>query len=150
MPPAEATVIQMIYVSAATGPFSTAQLEALLQTSRDNNEAVGVSGMLLHDDGTFLQVLEGPEDEVESLYERIGRDTRHTDSVVLWKREIEQRAFGQWRMGFVDGSGGALEKVPGYCPFFRPSYYLETDDPDGSKAFDVLCRFRDGAFRRSA
>ncbi|MEM6991528.1 MAG: BLUF domain-containing protein [Myxococcota bacterium] len=143
-------MIQTIYVSVATTPFSADDLERLLQVARTNNEAANVSGMLVHDEGTFLQVLEGEEEDIEPLLARISADQRHAEIVVLWRREIEVRAFGEWRMGFVEASGGASKGIPGYCAFFHPSFFLESEDPDGSKAFDVLCRFRDGAFRRAS
>ncbi|MEB0262865.1 MULTISPECIES: BLUF domain-containing protein [unclassified Mucilaginibacter] len=46
-------------------PFTTKQLKDLLKESRDNNIRVGITGLLLYNDGAFMQVLEGYEDPVK-------------------------------------------------------------------------------------
>ena len=55
-------MLQMIYTSAATKPISPKELQELLVISRRNNIRDGITGMLLFEDGTFLQVLEGEEE----------------------------------------------------------------------------------------
>jgi hypothetical protein len=59
---------QVFYSSAALVPFSDAELTDLLAVSRANNLRLGVTGMLLYHDGSFLQALEGEETIVERLY----------------------------------------------------------------------------------
>ncbi len=61
----------LVYVSSATRPFSGEDLRALLATCRKNNAELGVTGMLLYKDGNFMQVLEGDEEAVRGLYEKI-------------------------------------------------------------------------------
>jgi hypothetical protein len=65
-------MFRIVYVSAASEPFSDQQLKELLQKSRQNNVAAGITGMLLYKDGTFMQTLEGPELAVKILLIRSG------------------------------------------------------------------------------
>jgi hypothetical protein len=65
--------------------------------------------MLVYQAGTFLQVLEGEKEAVETIFSRIERDTRHGDIRVL-NRNVsrpQRRAFGEWSMGFADVKGTA-------------------------------------------
>ncbi|MES2308187.1 MAG: BLUF domain-containing protein [Verrucomicrobiota bacterium] len=48
--------IQLVYVSAATKPFSLIELRELLSKARKNNTSVGVTGLLLyHQNSTILK-----------------------------------------------------------------------------------------------
>lgn len=133
---------QVIYASAALRPFSEAELAELLAAARANNERLGVTGMLLYDAGSFLQVLEGEPLVLPSLFEKIGRDKRHHRVVALLERNIEQRQFGEWRMGFASMLG-ATAALPGY------SDYVSLRDRSldaGHAAANVLLGFRAGRF----
>lgn len=90
----------LLYLSSATQPFDDAALEHLLAVSRRNNEADGVSGMLLYDDGNFIQYLEGEETGVEAVFDRIGRDPRHAGMLVVSRGAATRRLFADWSMGF--------------------------------------------------
>lgn len=142
-------MIQLIYASSATTPFGEAELTDLLKRARVHNASVGVTGLLLFDQGTFLQVLEGPEDAVRTLYDKIALDRRHDKVLLLFDGPIEERVFDEWKMGFVDVAARGLRDLPGFTDFFNPNYYLEAKQPDGSLARKTLERFRDGGFRRS-
>ena len=50
---------QLIYVSKATRALDKEELTTLLGKIRPNNSRLGITGILLHDSGSFLQVLEG-------------------------------------------------------------------------------------------
>ncbi|MDE1985312.1 MAG: BLUF domain-containing protein [Alphaproteobacteria bacterium] len=91
---------QLVYVSAATSVMGGADLNDILDASRRNNRAHGVTGLLLHIEQGFLQVLEGPEAAVEETYARIGRDSRHFNCRAMIRQHIDQRLFGDWSMGF--------------------------------------------------
>lgn len=91
---------QLIYVSAARGKFSAVQLGELLDHCRRRNPERGVTGMLIYHDGGFLQLLEGEEDTLSALYEKIRMDPRHKDARVLMRAPIAERLFPDWAMGF--------------------------------------------------
>lgn len=93
-------MIRMIYASRIT-QLGSADVHDILNSSRRNNPALGLSGMLVFADGFFLQALEGARSRINALYARILRDTRHADSAILHYREIDKRLFGDWSMGYV-------------------------------------------------
>ena len=62
-------LVEYIHASAATHDLSGDDLIDLLRLARSNNTQLDITGMLLHHDGSFLQVLEGPEDSVRTLFD---------------------------------------------------------------------------------
>jgi hypothetical protein len=139
---------QLIYVSAATVPFTVQDLGGLLLRARANNQRLEVSGLLIHHDGSFFQVLEGDPAKVDSLYERIAKDKRHTRVVVLSRGPVAQRAFGEWSMGFVPGTHALLNDLPGFNDFFRRGFDLAHAVDGASRAKDLAFAFRTGRFRQ--
>lgn len=81
----------------------------ILATSQRNNSKVGVTGALLFNGGSFAQVLEGPRQGVEATFERIQRDTRHSDVSVLQCEPVTARGFSNWSMAFVGQSARGRE-----------------------------------------
>lgn len=79
-----------------------AEIAKILAASRANNARDGVTGALLYSDGCFAQVLEGDLDVVQQTFERIQRDTRHGDVIVLEARRAEARMFGMWDMALAE------------------------------------------------
>ena len=79
-----------------------AVLDDILEQSRRNNPALGITGMLCVSDDVFIQVLEGGRDEVCELYNAIVRDDRHQHVRLLSYEEITERRFGNWTMGQVN------------------------------------------------
>ena len=63
-----------------------------------------ITGFLLYEQGNFMQVLEGPEADVNHLVDTIRVDTRHKGMIILWSRAIPEREFPSWCMGFRRGS----------------------------------------------
>jgi Sensors of blue-light using FAD len=108
----------LIYVSSASQPFTTAELTKLLQGARERNTSLGVSGMLLYKDGNFMQLLEGEEEAVLSLYRLIAGDTRHKGAMTLLKGSVQTRSFPDWSMGFRDLHAPG-EDLPGYSDFLN-------------------------------
>lgn len=142
-----ATYLQLIYASAATEPFTDEELTELLAIARKKNTAVGVTGMLLYDNGSFLQVLEGPEAAVMKVYQRITRDPRHTDATLLYRAEVETKDFEEWAMGFARPGKLAKEKPPGWSSFMQTGFRGAADD-DAERAIKLLYAFRGGRFHK--
>jgi hypothetical protein len=136
---------QLVYVSTAITAFNDDALRVLLARARANNAALGVSGMLLHQAGTFLQVLEGESAVVDRLYERISHDPRHAHVLLLTRAEIGERNFADWSMGFVDVRGTA-KRLPG----FRSIGDLTGLAGNATAIQRVVTAFRDGRWRQVA
>ena len=93
-------MFQLVYVSTASWSMTNGDLNAILDVSRAKNRRLGVTGMLLHIDHGFLQVLEGPKEAVMEIFSKVERDTRHIGVRVLVQHEVEERLFEGWSMGF--------------------------------------------------
>ena len=133
---------QVVYSSAAVEAFSEAQLTELLANARANNERLGVTGMLLYHEGSFLQVVEGEAEVLDHLFQKIGKDKRHHRVVPLLKRQVDERHFDNWKMGFV-AAKNLPKSMPGYSDYLR----LRGDPVDaGNAAARLLASFRDGRF----
>jgi FAD-dependent sensor of blue light len=94
----------LVYVSSAKHSFSSEDLAELLQISRRNNGALGVTGMLLYVGGNFMQALEGEEADLDTLYNRIAQDPRHRLVKTILRLPIDNRCFSGWSMGFKEAS----------------------------------------------
>lgn len=109
-------MLQLVYISTARArQIDDALLESVLTTSRRNNAAAGISGLLLAGGRRFLQALEGPREDVLATYERIKQDPRHFAFVVLAQKPIEAPEFGTWSMAYSRGraaeAGAALRRA---------------------------------------
>ncbi len=143
-------MLQMIYTSEAKAKFSPVELQDLLLTARRNNDRDSITGMLLYEDGTFLQVLEGENEVVEATYQRIAADKRHHKIMLIARLEVDHRSFHDWEMGFFDASGGKLLQLPGYSNFLSKRTVELENLEDGDKAMEVLLNFKLGAWHRHA
>ncbi|MCF7983321.1 MAG: BLUF domain-containing protein [Thiohalocapsa sp.] len=78
------------------------ELGELVRQSAENNRALGITGLLLLSGNDFLQVLEGPSDAVNTLFNRIIRDPRHHDVSLIAFEQIGPVYFDEWDMHLVD------------------------------------------------
>lgn len=91
---------QLLYLSSATPELTEEALLQLLSDSQSRNAKRGITGLLLHSDGNIIQIIEGEKSAVEELYSKINRDSRHTGAMVLSRREVAERDFPEYKMGF--------------------------------------------------
>jgi hypothetical protein len=126
----------LVYMSSATQPFDAAALDEVLAYSRERNTADGLTGMLVHRSGRFMQLLEGPHDAVISTYGRIVADPRHDEVRLLVEESIHTRRFPEWTMAFDRDE--QVEPPEGFNEF------LTSGDvsADASRARELLRWFR--------
>lgn len=136
-------MIQVSYVSRTTEPMSASSLLALLQECRSNNERLGVTGMLLYGNGTFLQALEGEDEVVDALVERICSDDRHAEIQMLRRQEIAERQYSEWSMGFDEVSDEELEGIEGLRDFGAADFNFEYLAGHGPAVDMLLEHYRD-------
>lgn len=94
-------IYQLIYYSTARREQTDAELRDLLEVSRRWNSQRDITGLLLYGAGVFFQVLEGTEADVKSLFTKIQTDERHHNILRAAEREVLERSFGDWAMGYT-------------------------------------------------
>jgi len=92
-------LVRLTYASRAAAALDAEELAAILKTSRANNATAGITGVLCHADGHFVQVIEGGRDAVNRLYARIVADARHRDVTLLGYEHVGERRYAGWSMG---------------------------------------------------
>lgn len=136
-------LITLIYGSSAVGSPSEHDLQEILEASWKNNKPLGITGMLLYRGGNFLQVLEGEKEVVESLYNKIKTDPRHHSVLTIFKRQIKQREFSDWTMGFVNLETLDPAELPGYSSFLSHSLNPEEFAENPAHAMRFLASFKE-------
>jgi len=133
----------IIYHSLATGEGMPPEaLADLLRQARAYNQAHRLTGLLLYaaDTHEFVQVLEGPQAEVQQLYAHIAHDARHKHVFVLHEGPEETRMFPDWRMGFALAAAQDVRDTTGYLPLvYEPAHQrppgLAVHAPDQLRRF---------------
>ena len=95
-------LVRLVYVSRSVLAAEVANTESILASSKAHNAAQGITGILCHGGGIFLQALEGGRVQVNALYAQLIKDPRHTDVVLLHYEEIKERRYSGWSMGQVN------------------------------------------------
>ena len=90
-------LVQLIYASQPFG-FDDAILNGILSDARRCNLRDDITGALVCRADVYLQMLEGPGSAVDAAYARIGKDDRHLDIRLLYRRPAAARLFPGWSM----------------------------------------------------
>jgi len=100
------SLLQIVYCSrnriSGTPEYVNSEIASILHRSIEGNKQAGVTGALLFNGQGFAQVLEGPPAEVGTIYERILRDPRHGEVVLLRNTATSSRVFSEWWMAYAD------------------------------------------------
>lgn len=102
------------YISRFALSLSPTDIDQIVETSQKNNPRRNITGMLVASGDLFYQLLEGPKKEIDSLYDRISKDPRH-EQILLLESEVGDfdRICPDWAMQKVDLSlKSAAETAP--------------------------------------
>ena len=109
----------IIYTSSAVRVLAPHEIEHLLQRARERNARAGVTGLLLHDDGHFLQYIEGPPEGLLPIYDIILADPLHHRIHELMSESIGEREFDGWEMAYEQAA------MPAFLTGPRPELALK-------------------------
>ncbi|MBA6293776.1 BLUF domain-containing protein [Colwellia sp. MB3u-70] len=138
-------LIHLIYASKAYIDFSKHDIAFLLEKARNKNKSLDVTGMLVSDSGSFLQVLEGEEKTINQLFSTISGDGRHGNIVKIISEVIPERRFNDWTMGAASLSRQELAKIDGTNDFFTENTCLVNISKGRAKK--ILDAFAQGRWR---
>jgi hypothetical protein len=142
------TLSHLIYASSAESKMGDAELRAILDRARTVNSQLDITGILLHTEGSYFQVLEGDAEVIDSLYEKIARDKRHTNVVLIVREPIASRSFADWSMGFASVTSKDVAGIIGANDFFEKKTCFH--ELGAGRAKKLLAAFADGRWRASS
>jgi hypothetical protein len=108
------SLIRLVYISAATQHPTDQELKNLLMGARERNKRRNITGLLIYKSRTFMQVLEGEQQQVHELFNKIKQDPRNNGMVKLIEQPIAKRDFAHWYMGFENLEHYSQEQLPAY------------------------------------
>lgn len=92
----------IIYRSHAHNSISSTSFMEMVELANAHNSKRGVTGILLFNGVHFLQLLEGPQAQVNEIYSKICSDTRHFNIVELLNDVAPFRRFANAGMELFD------------------------------------------------
>ena len=94
----EYPIFRLTYLSKPTKPFTDADFDDIESKSVKANNERDVTGLLVVNEDRILQILEGREEAVRELYNKIEADSRHTVVKLVCAVEDEVRLLMTWNM----------------------------------------------------
>lgn len=87
------------YISEPTEPnYVDDLIEDISRVAMPNNKTLNITGLLYYTGTHFLQILEGPDHNVDDLMINILRDTRHHSLKVIFEDHISSRSLADWSL----------------------------------------------------
>jgi hypothetical protein len=126
------------YVSRQSHIITDRALKELLEEARNNNTASAITGMLIYFHGTFIQYIEGEEENVEWLYSKIAKDKRHQNITELDSGFNKERAFSDWSMAFKRLHKNEAFEILGYKDLETAQLFDNYQSPDEHPALNLL------------
>jgi len=106
---------RLVYASRAPDRADL-DIPLIIDWSRKANVELDITGVLCLLDGVYMQYLEGEEDTVNSLFDRIRVDSRHHDVTPLDRRPVPRRAFPDWSMALLEWTDNAKAIFRSFSP----------------------------------
>ncbi len=97
----EQKIFHLSYVSTACDCLKLDDINRILESSKENNRQEGITGILVYCNKHFFQILEGDENLVRELFEKISKDCRHDNVIKIQEGYLHDRNFGDWSMAFT-------------------------------------------------
>ncbi|MBQ0736432.1 BLUF domain-containing protein [Aquimarina celericrescens] len=89
------------YVSTVNPDLSNTDIAKLMDHVNVHNNTIGLTGILIYSEGNFFQVLEGEEEIVKRMFERIKKDSRHYNIIKMLDKEMNDHSFSEYHSSFT-------------------------------------------------
>lgn len=122
---------RLAYVSVASRETGLNDLKDILGQCRRNNPEMGLTGLLLYDDGYFWQLLEGAPAMINAMLVRLRNDRRHYNLRILIDEPVAARMFAGFSMACPNVED--FEDVMGLKEVFEQATSDAEDNGDASR-----------------
>lgn len=96
-------MLRLMYFSTGAAGIRRSDVEMIVAHASKANSRRDITGALAFNGMNFCQCLEGEDQDVLALMEKIRADERHSGIKVIHHKAIEKRHFPDWSMHLVDG-----------------------------------------------
>ena len=136
-------VIRLIYSGSVAAEPDPQNLAAFLADCRRRNERDGISGVMVLMGQEFLQVIEGPDDDVDRYYRQVFQDTTRYKLLLLARQEIDAAIFANWSLGLVKCEDTPNDPLPGDVSIMDIEQ-IDPADLNALRTLRVIREFIDG------
>lgn len=125
------------YISDSCLKESSSDLSDLFTKAKKNNLNNNITGILIHSNFNFLQVLEGEDTVVNKVFKKISLDSRHKNIFNVIDVTIDTRVFEGYNFGFtVVNTPSMLDKLYKYLEWLKIA-----DDKLANKVISMVENF---------
>jgi len=141
-------VIRLSFSGSFTPPFSEALLETFIDINRLRNQYKGICGVLILMGSDFLQIIEGPEREVDALPALLTGGDLRASLTLLSRETISKPLFGAWSLGFLRASPPGEEKNEAEINMLQEIEQFDPENPQTRPTLDLIHEFIAGKWHR--
>jgi hypothetical protein len=106
----------LVYKSVATDLFDSDRIDDLCHQAIIFNNSKDITGLLIYHEKIFFQWIEGAEDDIFLLYEKLKKDPRHHYLREILYTTSASRQFKSWGMKAIY-SNMNISSIPGVDGF---------------------------------
>lgn len=93
------------------------------------NKGHEVTGILLYNERSFFQLIEGEKEIIQPLYDKIIKDSRHKDIIKFLEKPVSRPAFDGYLTDFITDSNKFDQNL-----LKNYLHYIEVLDPESQKS----------------
>ena len=94
-------LVELIYYSRSINSLTEDDFNFLLDGARQKNHKRNITGAIVYSGRVFLQLIEGPREQINQLFQSISHDARHYDVSLVSFRTVGERRFPEWEMNYL-------------------------------------------------
>jgi hypothetical protein len=134
---------QLVYVSNRKPTCTKEEIEKILASCKKNNPGLDITGVLLYSDTKFIQLVEGESKVIMNLYDKIKKDARHTNPMMISYGPIKQKTFPAWHMGTKDISNNQMDLKTDITTEEKTIFnaILSGQEANGERVLNLLKKF---------
>lgn len=112
------------YVSTANLDLQEQGVNDIMKKANEFNKREEITGILLYNERSFFQLIEGEKKTIQDLYERITQDSRHQDIIKFLEQPVSRPSFDGYMTDFITDNNkfdqSQLKEYLHYIEVLRP------------------------------
>lgn len=91
-------MISYVSDTLVSPPVIKNEMVDIVSSAHKRNKKMDITGVLFFENNHFFQIIEGKEDNLRDIYQRIERDHRHCRISKLLDQPVSARTFEEWSL----------------------------------------------------